>query len=98
MTRADRGHLHHLLLRNGLTVGESLVVLYTLCVALASVGFQTRAMSTELRFGLVAALLAVGYATLRALERRASRREAEVARVAETEATRLARSSHRAAG
>jgi UDP-GlcNAc:undecaprenyl-phosphate/decaprenyl-phosphate GlcNAc-1-phosphate transferase len=79
VTRADRGHLHHLLLRNGLSVTESLVVLYALCVALASVGFETRAMSTELRFGLVAGLLVAGYACVRALERRALRREARLA-------------------
>ncbi|MFI5314382.1 MAG: MraY family glycosyltransferase [Myxococcota bacterium] len=98
VTRADRGHLHHLLLRNGLSVTESLVVLYALCVALASVGLQTRAMSTELRFGLVAALLGFGYAALRALQRRAERREAVAARAAEAEAAELARGSHRAAG
>jgi UDP-GlcNAc:undecaprenyl-phosphate GlcNAc-1-phosphate transferase len=96
VTRADRGHLHHLLLRNGLSVTESLVILYGLCIVLASVGFQTRAMSTELRFGLVAALLAVGYAALWALERRAARREAEAARAAR--ALELARNHRRAAG
>ncbi|HXX49248.1 MAG TPA: MraY family glycosyltransferase [Myxococcota bacterium] len=97
VTRADRGHLHHLLLRNGLSVKESLVVLYALCIALASLGLETRAMSTELRFGLVAALLVAGYASLRALERRAARREAEAA-LAAAEEPQLAESSHRAAG
>ena len=98
VTRADRGHLHHLLLRNGLSVKESLVVLYALCIGLASLGLQTRAMSTELRFGLVAALLVVGYAALRALERRATRREAEAALAAASAQAELAQSSHRAAG
>jgi len=99
VTRPDRGHLHHLLLRNGLSVGESLVVLYGLCIGLASIGFQTRALSTDLRFGLVAALLAAGYTALRALERRAARREAEVARAAAlAAANELARGSRRAAG
>ncbi|HTO70248.1 MAG TPA: MraY family glycosyltransferase [Myxococcota bacterium] len=97
VTRADRGHLHHLLLRNGLSVNESLVVLYALCIVLASLGLQTRAMSTELRFGLVAALLVSGYVALRALERRAGRREAEAALQADARAAELAE-SRRAAG
>jgi hypothetical protein len=89
--------LHHLLLRNGLSVNESLVVLYALCIVLASLGLETRAMSTELRFGLVAALLVSGYVALRALERRAGRREAEAALQADARAAELAE-SRRAAG
>jgi len=98
VTTADRGHLHDLLLRNGLSVRESLVVLYALCIALASLGLETRAMSTELRFGLVGALLVSGYAALRALERRAARREARAALAASGQQPELASSSHRAAG
>jgi UDP-GlcNAc:undecaprenyl-phosphate GlcNAc-1-phosphate transferase len=97
VTRADRGHLHHLLLRNGLSVSEALGILYVVCVALAWIGFQTRSLRSELRFGIFALLLAAGYATLRALERRAARREADAARAAQTGAE-LARAQNRAAG
>jgi UDP-GlcNAc:undecaprenyl-phosphate GlcNAc-1-phosphate transferase len=96
VTRADRGHLHHLLLRNGLSVSEALGVLYMVCVALASIGFQTRTFRSELRFGIFGLLLAAGYAALRVLERRAARREADAARVAEASAE-PARAEHRAA-
>ncbi|HXZ84228.1 MAG TPA: hypothetical protein VEI82_01950, partial [Myxococcota bacterium] len=63
-----------------------------------SLGLQTRALSTELRFGLVGALLVAGYTALRALERRAARREALAALAASGEQARLAQSSQRAAG
>jgi UDP-GlcNAc:undecaprenyl-phosphate GlcNAc-1-phosphate transferase len=97
VTRADRGHLHHLLLRNGLSVTGALCVLYAVCLALASIGFQTRGLPSELRFGLLGLLLALGFAALRVLERRAARREAEVARAAEAR-SELVRAEHRAAG
>lgn len=83
VTRADRGHLHHLLLRNGLSVGTSLVVLYAVCVALAVIGFGTRSFAPEIRFGLFAILLTASFAALRLLERRAWRLEADAARAAE---------------
>ncbi len=97
VTRADRGHLHHLLLRNGLSVGAALGVLFLVCIALASIGFQTRALRSELRFGIFGLSLAAGYAALRVLERRAARREADAARVAEASAA-PARAEQRAAG
>ena len=96
VTRADRGHLHHLLLRNGLSVGASLVVLYAVCVALAAIGFGTRGFATEIRFGLFALLLGAGFAALRMLERRAARLEAVAARAAG--GAELAQVEHRAAG
>jgi len=98
VTRADRGHLHHLLLRNGLSVTQSLLVLYGICIALAAVGFQTRALGSELRFGIFGALVAAGYAALRVLERRATRLEADAARVAGTASAELPSAEHRAAG
>ncbi len=78
VTLADRGHLHHLLLRNGLSVGESLVVLYSVCIGCAAVGLGTRGISSTLRWGLFLALIFVGFAALRALERRALRRDLEL--------------------
>jgi len=79
VTSADRGHLHHLLLRNGLSVPESLGVLYAICIALAVIGLGTRGASSGLRWGLFFGLVGTGFAALRALERRAARREAETA-------------------
>jgi UDP-GlcNAc:undecaprenyl-phosphate/decaprenyl-phosphate GlcNAc-1-phosphate transferase len=96
VSQADRGHLHHLLLRNGLSVGASLVVLYGVCIALATIGFGTRSFVPEIRFGLFAGLIGAGFAALRALERRASRLEADAARAAEV--AELAAVEHRAAG
>jgi len=100
VTSADRGHLHHLLLRNGLSVPESLVVLYAVCVALAAIGLGTRDARSELRWGLFLALVAAGYSALRVLERRATRREAEIAARTEAESTggALSEASRRAAG
>jgi UDP-GlcNAc:undecaprenyl-phosphate GlcNAc-1-phosphate transferase len=97
---ADRGHLHHLLLRNGLSVPESLAVLYAVCVALAAVGLGTRDASTALRWGLFLALVAAGFAALRMLERRATRREAEIVARTEAEAAAdaLTEASRRATG
>lgn len=102
VTLADRGHLHHLLLRNGLSVPESLAVLYAVCVALAVVGLGTRDVNSTLRWGLFLALIGAGFASLRALERRASRRDLEVAARANaahgSADGRLAEGSRRAAG
>ncbi len=96
VTRADRGHLHHLLLRNGLSVGASLVVLYAVCIGLATIGFGTRDLAPEIRFGLFAILLTAGFSALRTLERRAARREADAARAAESSA--IVSAEHRATG
>ena len=102
ITLADRGHLHHLLLRNGLSVPESLVVLYAVCVMLAVIGLGTRNASSTLRWGLFVGLVAAGYAALRALERRAVRRDSELASRsvpdAATTAPRIAEESRRIAG
>jgi UDP-GlcNAc:undecaprenyl-phosphate GlcNAc-1-phosphate transferase len=97
VTSADRGHLHHLLLRNGLSVGQALAVLYGVCVFLAAIGLATRGAGSGLRWGLFVALIAAGYAGLRALERRAARREADAAALARAEAP-LADAGRRAAG
>jgi UDP-GlcNAc:undecaprenyl-phosphate GlcNAc-1-phosphate transferase len=97
VTSADRGHLHHLLLRNGLSVGQALAVLYGVCVLLAAIGLATRGAGSGLRWGLFVALVAAGYAGLRALERRAARREADAAALARAEAP-LADAGRRAAG
>ncbi len=86
VTLADRGHLHHLLLRNGLSVPESLAVLYAICIALAVIGLGTRDANSTLRWGMFAGLIAAGYAALRVLERRAARRDSQLAAHAAGEA------------
>ncbi len=102
VTLADRGHLHHLLLRNGLSVPESLAVLYAACIGLAAIGLGTREASSSLRWGLFVGLIGAGYAALRALERRALRRDLEIAarsvNVDDANRTRLAEGSRRIAG
>jgi len=103
VTLADRGHLHHLLLRNGLSVPESLAVLYAICIALAVVGLGTRDASSTLRWGLFGVLVACGFAALRGLERCAQRRDREQQARLENEsgaqpAPSLAEGSRRAAG
>jgi len=102
VTLADRGHLHHLLLRNGLSVPESLAVLYAVCIALAVIAMETRGTGSSLRWGLFLGLIGAGYAALRALERRALRRDTEIAARAAaadaTSSTRLAEGSRRIAG
>jgi O-antigen ligase len=102
VTLADRGHLHHLLLRNGLSVPESLAVLYAVCIALAVIALGTRDVGSSPRWGLFFGLIGAGYAALRALERRAARRDrdlaARLAAADSTSRTRLAEGSRRIAG
>jgi UDP-GlcNAc:undecaprenyl-phosphate GlcNAc-1-phosphate transferase len=102
VTLADRGHLHHLLLRNGLSVPESLAVLYAVCIALAVIALGTRDVSSSPRWGLFFGLIGAGYAALRALERRAARCDrdlaARLAAADSTSRTRLAEGSRRIAG
>ena len=78
-------------------MSAALGVLYLVCIALAAIGFETRGLESELRFGIFIALIGAGYATLRALERRASRREADAARAAAGRAE-LAPAQNQAAG
>jgi UDP-GlcNAc:undecaprenyl-phosphate GlcNAc-1-phosphate transferase len=99
VTSADRGHLHHLLLRNGLSVPASLAVLYSICIALAAIGLGTRAQGSGLRWGLFFGLIGSGYVALRWLERRAARREAaQIAAGVQSETSAFAEASRRAAG
>jgi len=75
--RADRGHIHHLLVRLGLSVPQTLAVLYGLSAALAVLGYHTRGLPKPAIWGLWLSLLALGYAGLRLLERRVLGLEAE---------------------
>ncbi|MBW2414580.1 MAG: undecaprenyl/decaprenyl-phosphate alpha-N-acetylglucosaminyl 1-phosphate transferase [Deltaproteobacteria bacterium] len=73
--RADRGHIHHLLLRQGFDSRRALAVLYALSGGLALLALATRHASANVRWGLLVALLVTGFAAQRWLERRAEARE-----------------------
>ncbi len=73
--RADRGHIHHLLLRSGWDARRVLLVLYTLSGGLAVLALVTRHASANVRWGLLMALLVSGLVAQRWLERRAEARE-----------------------
>jgi UDP-GlcNAc:undecaprenyl-phosphate GlcNAc-1-phosphate transferase len=75
--RADRGHIHHLLVRLGLSVSQTLAVLYALSGALAVLGYHARGFPKPAIWALWLSLLALGYAGLRLLERKVLRIEAE---------------------
>jgi UDP-GlcNAc:undecaprenyl-phosphate GlcNAc-1-phosphate transferase len=75
--RADRGHIHHLLVRLGLSVPQTLVVLYALSAGLAVLGYYARGFPKPVIWTLWLSLLALGYGALRLLERRVLRLEAE---------------------
>ncbi len=74
---ADRGHIHHLLLRSGWSVPQVLITLYAISGGLAVLGMWTREASAGVRWGLFASLLAIGYSAVRLLERRVRRLERE---------------------
>lgn len=73
---ADRGHIHHLLLRMGLSVSQVLAVLYASAAGLAVLGVATRAAGPEVRWGLWLGLIGASYGVLSMLEQRVARREA----------------------
>lgn len=76
VVRADRGHIHYLLLRLGWPVQAVLIALYLLCAALAALALWVREWSSDLRWSIFAGLLLIGLVFLRALERRVERVEA----------------------
>jgi UDP-GlcNAc:undecaprenyl-phosphate GlcNAc-1-phosphate transferase len=73
---ADRGHVHHVFLRLGWSVGRVLTLLYGVSAALAAVGLATRGLPTAASWVLWMVLLAAAFIGLRALERRVERIEA----------------------
>ena len=73
--RADRGHIHHLLLRSGFDGRRALAALYALSAALAVIALGTRNASANARWGLLLGLLVSGFVAQRWLERRAEARE-----------------------
>ncbi len=75
VTTADRGHIHHLLLRAGLDSRRALFVLYGISAGLAGLALALRSASPNVRWGLLAALLVAGLVAQRILERRVEARE-----------------------
>jgi hypothetical protein len=75
--RADRGHIHHLLVRLGLGVPQTLAVLYGLSAALAVLGYHARGFPKPAIWALWISLLVLGYLGQRLLDRRIVRLEAE---------------------
>jgi UDP-GlcNAc:undecaprenyl-phosphate GlcNAc-1-phosphate transferase len=73
---ADRGHIHHLLLRSGWSVRRILFVLYALSALLGWIALQLRSVSPGLRWVVSLALIAAGIAAIRWIEARVERLEA----------------------
>jgi UDP-GlcNAc:undecaprenyl-phosphate GlcNAc-1-phosphate transferase len=75
---ADRGHIHHLLLRSGWSVRSILFALYALSGALGWIALEIRELTPGARWGACAALLVVGVGALRWIEARVEQREASI--------------------
>ena len=93
VTRADRGHIHHLLLRSGLDSRRALFVLYGISAALALLALAVRSSSPNVRWGVLLALLLSGFIAQRLLERRVEARE-RAAELAAASAPAAAHLSH----
>jgi hypothetical protein len=72
---ADRGHVHHLLLRSGWGVRRILFVLYALSALFGALALWTREASTTMRWTLWIGLLVGAFLFLRLLEGRVRKRE-----------------------
>ena len=68
--RADRGHIHHLLLRWGFSVSQTLGLLYAVSAALASLGLWSRRVAAETTWLLWLGFLLLGLVVVRLIERR----------------------------
>jgi UDP-GlcNAc:undecaprenyl-phosphate GlcNAc-1-phosphate transferase len=75
--RADRGHIHHLLLRLGWSVRRVLFLLYAISAGLSVLGLWTRSANPDLRWAIWLSLLLVGVVALRLIERSVKRKERE---------------------
>ena len=84
LMRGDRGHLHHLLLRTGLTPTRALFALYAASATLAGVACLMEEADATLRWSAVIAVGAIGCVAQPMLERRLERRERAPASVPES--------------
>jgi UDP-GlcNAc:undecaprenyl-phosphate GlcNAc-1-phosphate transferase len=75
--QADRGHIHHLLLRLGWSVRRVLFLLYAISAGLGVLAVWTRSASADLRWSLWLSLLLTGVVALRLVERSVNRKERE---------------------
>jgi UDP-GlcNAc:undecaprenyl-phosphate GlcNAc-1-phosphate transferase len=75
--QADRGHIHHLLLRLGWSVRRVLFLLYAISAGLGVLAVWTRSASADLRWSLWLSLLLAGVVALRLIERSVNRKERE---------------------
>jgi UDP-GlcNAc:undecaprenyl-phosphate GlcNAc-1-phosphate transferase len=73
---ADRGHIHHLLLRSGWSVRRILFVLYALSALLGWVALELRSTTPGVRWAVCLGLIAFGIAAIRWIEARVERLEA----------------------
>jgi UDP-GlcNAc:undecaprenyl-phosphate GlcNAc-1-phosphate transferase len=72
---ADRGHIHHILLRSGWSIRRILFTLYVLSAALGVLALWTRSLTPEARWALWLVLAGGATAGLYVVERRLSARE-----------------------
>jgi UDP-GlcNAc:undecaprenyl-phosphate GlcNAc-1-phosphate transferase len=94
--RADRGHIHHLLLRSGWSVRAVLFILYGISAGLGLVALWTRTASANVRWGLWFGLVVAGFAGLTWVRRRAELNEQR--EQAQRDSVRELPRSRRAAG
>lgn len=80
VTTADRGHIHHLLLRAGLDSRRALYLLYAISASLAGLALAVRSLGANVRWGVLLGLLLAGFFAQRLLERRVEARERAHAR------------------
>jgi UDP-GlcNAc:undecaprenyl-phosphate GlcNAc-1-phosphate transferase len=73
--QADRGHIHHILLRSGWSVRRILFALYALSAGFGVLALWTRSVEPTLRWSMWLGLLALALGVLHYLERRAGRAE-----------------------
>ncbi len=73
--RADRGHIHHLLMRSGWSVRRVLFSLYAISGALCGFALWSQQASTELRWSVFMGLVILSLLGLQFLERQVTRKE-----------------------
>jgi len=96
--RADRGHIHHLMLRSGIAPDRILLWLSGAALGLAALAVAIRELDSTIRWAIVAVILLVGTLAAPELERRVERRE-EARRPGEAGPDALTRpTEHRSAG
>jgi UDP-GlcNAc:undecaprenyl-phosphate GlcNAc-1-phosphate transferase len=77
--QADRGHIHHLLLRSGFTPRGVLFTLYALSIGFALLALRTREATPTIRWLVFFGLLGGALVALRLLERRVHLQEERAA-------------------